>query len=193
MALFSEFPSDPFQLLGVPQGAPPEEIESAYLRRREEIFQRFLAEYGLLPLSERDRELEELEIAYRIAMKKGGEASASTSEIPETQPLSEPSPSSPPPQPYEESTTSSWEKRLWDGSFLKAIRLSRNLPIELISQTLKISRTQIEALENHRYHLLPPLVYIKGFLRAYAKFLKIDPERLVRDYLSRWQGDSERK
>jgi len=189
----SEDRMDPFQLLGVPEDATPEEIESAYHRKREELLLKALARYGLSPPSEEEDILQELDRARDLALKRRKEKEPPLDERPLETPSPEPLPSPSAPPSGGESPVGDWEKRLWDGSFLKAIRMSRNLSLESIAQTLKISRTQLEALENHRYHLLPPLVYVKGFLRAYAKLLRIDPERLVKDYLSRWEGISGKK
>jgi len=41
----------------------------------------------------------------------------------------------------------------------------------------------LKAIEEDRFDLLPPQVYVKGFLRSYARSLAVDPDRLARAYL----------
>lgn len=65
------------------------------------------------------------------------------------------------------------------GSLLEAARKEQNWTVQQISDQLKLSHAQIVALEANQYHLLPTLVIVRGFVRAYAKLLKIDPNPLI--------------
>ena len=46
----------------------------------------------------------------------------------------------------------------------------------------KIRRKYIQALENDDFDVLPGKVYVKGFLRSYAKYLGLDGKTLVDQY-----------
>ena len=61
------------------------------------------------------------------------------------------------------------------GSVLRAAREARNLSVFDVAQFLKFSPRQIEALEADEYALLPPgPTFLRGFVRGYAKLLKLD-------------------
>jgi cytoskeletal protein RodZ len=40
----------------------------------------------------------------------------------------------------------------------------------------------LKAIEEDQYHLLPPATYVKGFLLAYAKYLRLDPNEILLRY-----------
>ncbi|MFH0959731.1 MAG: RodZ domain-containing protein [Pseudomonadota bacterium] len=66
------------------------------------------------------------------------------------------------------------------GSYLKSIREEQGKNLEDISEKTKIAATNLDFLENDRYDLLPPIVFVKGFLKSYAKYLGLDPDDTVR-------------
>ena len=55
-------------------------------------------------------------------------------------------------------------------------------PLEEISQSTKIAITNLDFLEKDRYELLPPRVFVKGFIRAYASELDLNPEETLRQF-----------
>ncbi|MGC8659935.1 MAG: helix-turn-helix domain-containing protein [Desulfomonilaceae bacterium] len=66
------------------------------------------------------------------------------------------------------------------GSYLKGLRQEKGKTLEDISVSTKIASTNLDFLEHDRYDLLPPVVFVKGFVRSYAKELGIDPEEAVK-------------
>lgn len=65
------------------------------------------------------------------------------------------------------------------GGRLSASRESKSWTIPFVAEQLKLSQGQILALEENRFNNLPKLVIVRGFVRAYAKLLKIDADSLV--------------
>jgi cytoskeleton protein RodZ len=66
------------------------------------------------------------------------------------------------------------------GSFLRAAREAKNLSVFEVAQSLKFSPRQIEALEADDFGVLPPgATFQRGFVRGYAKLLKLDPAPLL--------------
>lgn len=57
------------------------------------------------------------------------------------------------------------------GALLKEERGKKGLNYEQISQITKLRVHALEALENEAWHLLPPPVFVKGFIKSYAKAL----------------------
>ena len=65
------------------------------------------------------------------------------------------------------------------GRALAEARTRRNQTIAEIGQQLKLSSTQIEALEAEDYAQLPGPVFVRGFVRNYARLMDLDGEALV--------------
>ncbi|MHB8120569.1 MAG: helix-turn-helix domain-containing protein [Desulfuromonadaceae bacterium] len=66
---------------------------------------------------------------------------------------------------------------------LKALRESRGLTLEDIFLMTRISITNLEAIENSEFHLLPAPVYTKRFIESYAKAIGIDAGDILAHYL----------
>jgi cytoskeleton protein RodZ len=66
------------------------------------------------------------------------------------------------------------------GALLAAAREELNLSVSDVARHLKLSHAQVEALEEGAYDRLPGRVFVRGFLRNYAKLLGIDPQPLLR-------------
>ena len=66
------------------------------------------------------------------------------------------------------------------GSVLAAARDELNLSVGDVARHLKLSPAQVEALETGAYERLPGRVFVRGFLRNYAKLLGLDPQPLLR-------------
>ncbi len=72
---------------------------------------------------------------------------------------------------------------MMNGQYLQTVREMRGVELEELSEALKITVTQLENLEHHRFERLPAPVYLRGFLRSYAQFMGLDADILVHDYL----------
>jgi flagellar biosynthesis protein FlhG len=71
----------------------------------------------------------------------------------------------------------------YDGATLKQLRQRRRMDVERIEEITKIRAPQIVALEESDYPALPPSVFLRGFLRAYALCLDLNPDKVVSDYM----------
>jgi len=54
--------------------------------------------------------------------------------------------------------------------------------LEEITELTRIRGSHLRAIEEDRYDLLPPSLYVKGFLVAYARYLGLDPNEVVLRY-----------
>lgn len=68
------------------------------------------------------------------------------------------------------------------GEELKRERELREISLREISDATKISVRILEAIENDNYRILPGGIFNRNFLRAYAGFIGLDPEIIVRKY-----------
>lgn len=70
------------------------------------------------------------------------------------------------------------------GDKLKREREMRRITLDEISESTKIPRRYLEALERENFASLPGGVFNKGFVKAYARFLGLDEEQAVSDYVA---------
>ncbi len=70
------------------------------------------------------------------------------------------------------------------GDKLKREREMRRITLDEISESTKIPRRYLESLERENFESLPGGVFNKGFVKAYARFLGLDEEQAVADYLA---------
>jgi DnaJ-class molecular chaperone len=69
------------------------------------------------------------------------------------------------------------------GRGLQAIREEMGIDLKTISQETKISAKVLQSIEEEVIERLPPQVYLKGFLKAYAQCLGLDPQKVIEEYL----------
>lgn len=63
---------------------------------------------------------------------------------------------------------------------LSQARQAQHLTTADVARRLKLSVWQVEALESGRYEQLPGPIFVRGFIRNYARLLKLDADELVR-------------
>ncbi len=68
------------------------------------------------------------------------------------------------------------------GTHLRNARESRGLDLREAAQQTRISHAYLQAIEKEDFSKLPGEVFVKGFLRNYAKFLGINEEEVMRLY-----------
>src|SRR5579863_4001975 len=70
------------------------------------------------------------------------------------------------------------------GERLQREREMRSITLQEISGSTKISTRMLKALEEEDFKKLPGGIFNKGFVRAYCRYLGIDEEQAVADYLA---------
>lgn len=68
------------------------------------------------------------------------------------------------------------------GKTLKDLREERNLTVTEIAGSLHLDPRIIELLERDAFEELPAGIFVRGYIRNYAKQLGVDPERLIGIY-----------
>ncbi|MBW2038625.1 MAG: helix-turn-helix domain-containing protein [Deltaproteobacteria bacterium] len=74
------------------------------------------------------------------------------------------------------------------GAYLRKEREARKASLEEICRATKIRRTILEAIEEDQREVLPPEVFVKGFIEAYARYIGLDPEEVLFRY-KEWQKE----
>jgi cytoskeletal protein RodZ len=64
------------------------------------------------------------------------------------------------------------------GELLQEARQNKGVSLEEVEEELRIRMKYLQALEEEDLSIMPPEVYVKGFLRNYAIYLGLDPEEV---------------
>ncbi len=69
------------------------------------------------------------------------------------------------------------------GAKLKQEREKRKVTLEQISESTKIGTRMLQALEEDKFNQLPGGIFNKGFVRAYSRFVGLDEDQSIAEYL----------
>ena len=75
------------------------------------------------------------------------------------------------------------ETEHFTGEFLKKVRLYRSVSLEEMSQATNIAKRYFKAIEEDDLSPFAAHVFLRGFLRQYAKKVHLDPEKVVQGYV----------
>jgi flagellar biosynthesis protein FlhG len=75
----------------------------------------------------------------------------------------------------------------FDGATLRRARLRRGIELDQISDVTKVSIKNLRFIEEECFEDLPATVYVRGFLKAYASTIGLDPQRVASSYIERFQ------
>ena len=73
------------------------------------------------------------------------------------------------------------------GGDLRRERELREISLQEISESTKISMKFLQAIEENQFDVLPGGVFNIGFIRAYAKHIGVDDDEMVNNYLFHMQ------
>jgi cytoskeleton protein RodZ len=68
------------------------------------------------------------------------------------------------------------------GEVLKKERLAKGISLEKVASDIKIRVTYLKAIEEGAFDSFPADVYTIGYIRAYALYLGIDPDPLIKEF-----------
>ena len=71
------------------------------------------------------------------------------------------------------------------GRYLQSVRIEKGIKLENVSKETRIRPETLIHIEEENHEKLPDIVFVKGFLRAYAKAVGADGDEAVRRYISR--------
>lgn len=74
------------------------------------------------------------------------------------------------------------------GPVLKMMREQRGLTTRNVADITKLSARYVEGIEEEAYKKLPARPYLRGFLVLYAKALGYESDRIVTDYMKRYDA-----
>jgi len=65
------------------------------------------------------------------------------------------------------------------GELLRAAREAAGMSIDAVAQQLKLAPRQVKALEDGDYLHLPGRTFVRGFMRNYARLVRLDPDAVL--------------
>ena len=77
------------------------------------------------------------------------------------------------------------------GNSLREARLRQGIDLARAEDDTKIRTKYLQALEDERFEVLPAETYVKGFLRTYAEYLRLDGQLYVDEFNSRFASTDE--
>lgn len=178
-----------YEILEVSPDASLKEIQQAYDRAKETFHADSLAVYSLFSEGEMRKIQEAIEEAYRVLMDEALRKSYDQSHSHLLRKSSEEKP----PRISVSSSEIQGELSFTDialetgeidyrGKSLKQLREKLGIDLKAISAETKINIKILESIEEEDLDRLPALVYLKGFLKAYARALHLDPQKLIEGY-----------
>lgn len=76
------------------------------------------------------------------------------------------------------------------GEYLKKERELKAITLQEIATITRICTRYLQALENDDYSSIPADVYVRGFLRAYAKCVGLASNEIISKYEMRRRGEN---
>ena len=74
------------------------------------------------------------------------------------------------------------------GERLEEARKRKGLSIREAAEATKIRGDFLLEMEDNSFDIPLPQIYIRGFLKNYARFLKLDPNKILTDYDAQMLG-----
>ena len=68
------------------------------------------------------------------------------------------------------------------GSLLKKERESKNISLDTVQEATKIPLDVLKAIEEGYTIRTLSLFYLKGFVKMYAQYLGVDPDKILKDF-----------
>jgi len=65
------------------------------------------------------------------------------------------------------------------GAMLRAAREAMGMSLDTVAQQLKLAPRQVVALEENDFARLPGRTFVRGFLRNYARLVRVDPDKVL--------------
>ena len=174
-------------LLEVERGATDDEIRRAFKRARDTYAPQALCCYGLFEPHEIEKLRAKLDEAFDVLLdpsrRRPYEVSVFRSDaepVRERSLLEEDNEPRPPPPDITPDTQ-------FTGALLKQVRESQGVELRDIARKSRVGLPYLKAIEEDDFDHLPALVYATGFVTEFARFLKLDPHHVSRNYIARYR------
>jgi len=170
-----------YETLGLGPDASMREVEQAYNNLRALYSEDSLATYSLLEYGDRQEKLETLQSAY--------EKIISETLIKRDEPFR---PDAEPIICKLDPVEVSADPQEAPGLYLKQLREIRNMTLREVAERTKVGSFHLECIEMERFDRLPAPVYLRGFVKEFARTVGADDiEAVVDNLLNRYREKME--
>ncbi|MBW1768544.1 MAG: helix-turn-helix domain-containing protein, partial [Deltaproteobacteria bacterium] len=69
------------------------------------------------------------------------------------------------------------------GNDLKKVREAMGIELEEIFEITRINISILKSIEDNQFGRLPPIIYLKNFLKSYTEILQIDSKKIIDGYM----------
>ena len=76
------------------------------------------------------------------------------------------------------------------GERLEEARKRKGVTIREAAESTKIRGDYLNSFENNNFNINVPDIYVRGFLRSYCNFLKVNSEKIITDYNAQLLGEA---
>ena len=195
---------DHYETLEVPPNASPEDIERAYRMARATYAEGSLAGHSMFAEGDVEVMRERIEVAYHTLAQLESRAAYDAElasrgdepapEIFASDPAVVTTAVTPPVEPIETlelEELDALEEGEFDGARLRRARLRNGVELDEIAGVTKVNPTYLRFIEEERFEELPAAVYVRGFVMGYASCIGLDPSRVAKSYMRRFQDAPE--
>jgi hypothetical protein len=152
-----------YALLGLTSDANLREVETAYRQLRELFDEASLATYSLLDYADRQEKLESLQIAFDVITQ------SRICPLPQDEP------------PVTSDTGTVCDPRTTPGLHLQQHRERLGLSLQDVAERTKIGIYHLRNIEAQNCDKLPANVYLRGFVREFARTVSVEDVDAVVD------------
>jgi hypothetical protein len=172
-----------FDCLGLNADATMIEVEKAFHELRTLYSAESLATYSLLEDTDRQEKLASLQEAYARVLQSHLHTPIVVVDLEsEEEPVAAVS----------QIVSINADPRQRPGLFLQQTRKARGLSLKDVAERTKVSSSHLQNIEEQRFDVLPEPVYLRGFLREFARMIKVpDAEALVDSFMALYLNDKE--
>ena len=174
-----------FDFFGLSHEASMDEVEKSFRELRNLYSEGSLATYSLLDDADRQEKLAALRQAYdRILQSYSHTPDSEAAPARGAEPF--------PAEPLKVNIDADLQQM--PGLFLQQSRKALGLSLQDVSTRTKVRASILQDIEEQRFDFLPAPVYLRGFLREFARMVNVpDADALIDAFMARYKNDKEQK
>ncbi len=170
-----------YDLFGLSDGANMVEVEKAFCELRNLYSEESLATYSLLDDAERQEKLESLQEAYDRILQ---------SHYPPPKTVVDPEKGAEPVAAESQKIRIDADLQQMPGLYLQQSRKALGLSLRDVAERTKIRSSFLQSIEEQRFDFLPAPVYLRGFLREFARMVNVpDADALIEAFMAQHESN----
>ena len=169
-----------FDLLGLSDEDSLDEVERSFLELRNLYSEESLATYSLLDDAARQEKLDALRKAYERILQSRSHAPDIVEDLEQEQAFAS--------EPARVCIDADAQQN--PGLFLQQSRQALRLSLQDVAARTKVRSSLLQGIEEQRFDFLPAPVYLRGFLREFARLVKVpDANALIDAFMALYENE----